>query len=73
MVNSPFLVRTYRALGVPCDKCQVDSAMAMYKVASSKRSKAVPTISCEEYTSWGEPYYVGFWCIDCMRAEGLLW
>ena len=73
MVRTPFFIRKKLLYTVDCSKCNDADYKGYYKVACRVKRKSVPMESSEEFAKDGRPYYVGFWCEDCMRKGGLLW
>ena len=73
MVSEPFFLRMGKARGSKCYVCEVVVDKKRYKVASTISRKGVSLLSGEDFVSKGKPYYVGYWCEECMRKEGLLW
>ncbi|KKN28866.1 hypothetical protein LCGC14_0850060 [marine sediment metagenome] len=73
MVRPIFFIRKKLLYTVDCNRCNDADDKGYYKVASKVKRKGVSMKSSEEFAKDGKPYYVGFWCVDCMQAANLLW
>ena len=73
MVRTPFFIRKKLLYNVACDRCNAAGDKGCYKVGCRVKRRGVTMLSSEEFAKDGKPYYVGFWCEDCMRKRGLLW
>ena len=59
--------------GLDCNQCGMVVPDERYKVGSVKSRAGIVTKSCEHFVQRRTPYYIGYWCGDCMRKGGLLW
>ena len=74
MVSKLFLVRMKVSYDIDCTTgCGDIDGKGHYKVASRVQRRGLILRSGEEFAKDGKPYYVGYWCADCMRGAGLLW
>ena len=73
MVRPVFFIRKKLLYTVNCSKCNDADDKGYYKVGCVVARSGVTMPSSEEFAKGGRPYYVGFWCVDCMRKQGLLW